>query len=65
MGAAIANEFADENLGVNLAISLHAPTNEIRNKRIYQSWISGDKYFYHLHESENINKEKTKENLTQ
>ena len=25
-------EFADENLGVNLAISLHAPTNEIRNK---------------------------------
>lgn len=31
-------------------------TNDIRNKRIYQSWISGDKYFYHLHESENINK---------
>lgn len=25
-------EFADENLGVNLAISLHAPNNEIRNK---------------------------------
>ena len=25
-------EFADENLGVNLAISIHAPTNEIRNK---------------------------------
>lgn len=25
-------EFADENLQVNLAISLHAPTNEVRNK---------------------------------
>ncbi|SNX55593.1 23S rRNA (adenine(2503)-C(2))-methyltransferase RlmN [Thermoanaerobacterium sp. RBIITD] len=24
--------FADENLGVNLSISLHAPTNELRNK---------------------------------
>ena len=31
-------------------------TDDIRNKKIYQSWISGDKFFYHLHESENINK---------
>lgn len=34
-------------------------TDPIRNKRIYQSWISGDKYFYHLHETENIDKYRT------
>lgn len=34
-------------------------TNDIRNQRIYQSWISGDKFFYHLHESENINRYQT------
>lgn len=34
-------------------------TNDIRKFKIYQSWISGDKYFYHLHESENLNRYQT------